>query len=321
MDREELLTHVGKCWPTESVLATTAQLANADCGDRHLTRAVHWRLIFRLRRGVYVQAHHWVSMKPWEQDKLRLLAHIVTVAGQGTYSHFSAARLHGLAVWNSGCHVHLISRKKASGVGSAKDVRTHGLPLDASEVVFLRFGNARPVKCTSIERTVVDCARFGSFESAVIVGDNALYQGADLELMRSMVDSLAGKRGARRARRVLAALDGQAESAGETRTRVFLASMDIPQPVLQYKLMANSKEYRADFAWPELKLILEFDGNDKYFKDHRTAQVLREERRRENLLIEQGWRFIRIEWNDLDCPSELSRRIYAAIAAARNGGS
>ena len=321
MDNKELLAHVGKCWPAGSVLATTAELAEAGCGDRQLTRAVQGRLILRLRRGAYVQAHNWTSRKPWEQDKLRLWAHVVSTAGDGVYSHFSAARILGLDVWNCGVRVHLISNGKPGGTGAAADVSCHQLELDKSEVVFLTLGESRRLKCTSMERTVVDCARFGAFEPAVIVGDNALYKGASLPLMLSMVDSLAGKRGVMRARRVLAALDGKAESAGESRTRVFLARMDIPQPVLQYKITANFKEYRADFAWPELKLILEFDGNDKYYKDQRTPQVLREERRRENLLVEQGWRFIRIEWDDLDRPGELRRRIYAAMATARRAAA
>ena len=317
MDKAELVAHVGKCWPAGSILATTAQLAEAGCGDRQLTRAVQGRLILRLRRGAYIQAHQWMSMKPWEQDKLRLWAHVLSAAGNSVYSHFSAARLLELDVWNCGARVHLISRGKPSGKGAAKDVICHELPLYESEVISLTFGDALRLKCTSMERTVVDCARFGGFESAVIVGDNALYRGASLALMASMVDSLPGKRGVMRARRVLAVLDGKAESAGESRMRMFLARMDIPKPVLQYKIVANFKEYRADFAWPELKLILEFDGNDKYYKDHRTPEVLREERRRENRLVEQGWRFIRIEWVDFDQPGELRQRIYSALAAAR----
>lgn len=321
MDKDELRVHVAKCWPAKSVLATTAELVEAGCGDRQLTRAVQGRLILRLRRGAYVQAHNWISRKPWEQDELRLWAHVVSSSSDSVYSHFSAARILGLDVWNCGARVHVVSRGKPGGAGTAKDVRCHQLELDESEVISLTYGESCRLKCTSMERTVVDCARFGAFEPAVIVGDNALYKGVALPLMMSMVDSLAGKRGVMRARRVLAALDGKAESAGESRTRVFLARMEIPRPVLQYKIRTGSKEYRVDFAWPELKLVLEFDGNEKYYKDQRTPEVLREERRRENLLVEQGWRFIRIEWDDLGRPVELRQRIYAAMAMARRAAA
>lgn len=316
MDKEKLLAHLNKCWPAETSVATTEQLADAGCGDRQLTRAVALTLVIRLRRGAYIRASAWNLLKPWEQSKMRLWAHIVSTPGNHIYSHFSAARLLGLSVWNCDARVHLICNAPASGEGTAPDVCFHRLPLEPAAINSRAFKDGRSVFVTSMERTVVDCARFGGFVEAVIIGDSALYKGANLELMNSMVASLAGKPGARKARRVLAALNGLAESPGETRTRLFLAAMGLPEPVLQLWITANFTHYRADFAWPAIKLILEFDGNYKYYDFRPTAAVLRDERRRENMLIEQGWRVIRIECHHLANPHDLLRRINAAMAAA-----
>ncbi|HEY8295717.1 MAG TPA: hypothetical protein VIG41_10290, partial [Micrococcaceae bacterium] len=74
-----------------------------------------------------------------------------------------------------------------------------------------------------------------------------------------------------------------------------------------------------DFAWPDLMLILEFDGKGKYFDYRPTGEALYEERRRERILMEQGWRFLRIEWADLDRPDELRRRLQAAMLAGGLG--
>lgn len=316
MDKEKLLAHVNKCWPADVSVATTEQLTDAGCGDRQLTRAVALRMVLRLRRGAYVRAATWNLLKPWEQSKMRLWAHIVSTPGTHTYSHFSAARLLGLSVWNCDARVHLTCQASPAGEGTAPDVCFHGLPLESAEINSMAFKDGRSIFVTSMERTVVDCARFGGFVEAVIIGDSALFKGANLEVMNSMVESLSGKPGARKARKVLAALNGLAESPGETRTRLFLAAEGLPEPVLQLWITDNFTRYRADFAWPEIKLILEFDGNYKYYEFRPTAAVLRDERQRENLLIEQGWRIIRIEWHHLANPHDLLRRVNAAMEAA-----
>ncbi|WP_434618035.1 hypothetical protein [Arthrobacter sp. A5] len=176
-----------------------------------------------------------------------------------------------------------------------------------------------PIWVTSLERTVVDCARIGEFQRAVIIGDHALRKGASLQGIQSLVASMPGSRGIRRARQVVEALDARSESAGETRTRLILRAFNIEQPDVQVVIQAGSISYRADFAWPALKLILEFDGKSKYFDFAPTGQVIFEERRREKALMELGWRFIRIEWSDLGRPGELRTRIQAAIARAREG--
>jgi len=124
------------------------------------------------------------------------------------------------------------------------------------------------------------------------------------------------KRGSARARRVLGALDSRSESAGESRTRLLLRGLAIPQPEPQFSIPTESGTFRADFAWKEYKLILEFDGKYKYFDFGPTAEVF-EERQREKTLMELGWKFIRIDWSDLERPYELQARIVSALGRSR----
>jgi very-short-patch-repair endonuclease len=63
-------------------------------------------------------------------------------------------------------------------------------------------------------------------------------------------------------------------------------------------------------------VIVEFDGDGKYRNHGPAADVLAAERRRESLLMEQGWVLVRLRWADLDRPAEVRRRIEAAIATA-----
>lgn len=64
-------------------------------------------------------------------------------------------------------------------------------------------------------------------------------------------------------------------------------------------------------------IIIEFDGEGKYMDYEPTPAVLLAERRREALLMEQGWIFIRLRWSDLERPDDVRRRIEAAIDRAR----
>lgn len=312
MEQHSLEQRLRKSWPPLSQIATTAQLAEAGLGDRVLTTALKRRLIFRLRKGVYVQAAHWLRHKPWEQEKLRLFAHVLTVRGEPIYSYFSAARLHGLFIWNCSALVHVTTSATNSSSSGAKDVWPHHEPLAVSDVESLRLANGMHVTATTVERTVVDCARFGGFAEAVIIGDHALHKGARIEIMWNIVNTMHGRRGVRRARRVLHALDGKSESPGESRLRLIIAVLKIEQPELQKELLAGDRLYRPDFVWAKQMLIVEFDGDTKYFEYERTDQVILEERKRERRLMELGWRFVRLEWKDLAHPEDVKQRIMAA---------
>ncbi len=315
MEQKSLEQRLRKPWPPLSQLATTAQLADAGLGERVLASALKRGLIFRLRKGVYVQAAQWLRCKPWEQEKLRLFAHVLTVRGEPVYSFFSAARLHGLFIWNCSALVHVTTSSTNSSSSGARDVNPHHETLDASEIEELKLTNGMPLTATTLERTVVDCARMGGFAEAVVIGDHALYKDARIEIMWSIVNAMPQRRGVRRARRVLHALDGKSESPGESRTRLSQAAMKIDQPELQKELIAGDRMYRPDFVWEEQMLIVEFDGDSKYFACERTDKIILEERKREKRLMEMGWRFVRLEWKDLANPEDVKRRVVAAYNA------
>ena len=72
--------------------------------------------------------------------------------------------------------------------------------------------------------------------------------------------------------------------------------------------------FRADFADPDARVIIEFDGVAKYTDYKPAADVLLAERRRENALQELGWAVFRINWQQLNRPGELRQRLYAFLA-------
>ncbi|MCQ9164800.1 hypothetical protein [Arthrobacter sp. STN4] len=147
--------------------------------------------------------------------------------------------------------------------------------------------------------------------------DAGLHRGASLPALGELLEAIPGRRGVCAARRVIDSLNKSSESAGETRLRLMVGDMDIPQPEYQVPLHAAGNNYRVDGAWRDIKLALEFDGKSKYFAYKRTDEAIYEERRRERELMEDGRSFIRIEWKDLGNPALLQRRIVAAMQAAR----
>ena len=315
MKSGELGRTIESLWPGVPV-ASTKQLAAAGVDDRTLTAAVRAGMLIRVRRGAYVKGSHWNQITPWERDGLRIHAHYESTGGTACYSHASAARLHLCQVWKCGPLVHVTTSYSNSATSTGRDVRTHRLPLDPSDLIMLQTADGRDMQVTSLERTVLDCARILRPDAAAVIGDDALRKGADLAKMRLMLEDSPVKRGSRRAAGVLDVLDGRSESAGETRTRLLLHTFGVDGFEPQYELPTRSGLFRADFADPARRVIIEFDGRSKYSGFGPTDQALLAERSRENALAEEGWTFLRLEWQHLDAPAELRRRLLAALARA-----
>lgn len=317
MDNNQLAHVVASRWPAKAVrgVATSRMLEASGLTHKVLTAAVASRIIVRLYRGAYVQALEWQAMKPWLRDDVVLIAHALASRSSGVYSHSSAARLHGLRTWGCGTAVHITHERTPGHASRRAGVALHQQSLGAGHVVMAGVGPVQ-VPMTSMAQTVVDCARLFSLEQAVVVGDHAVRKGLIVSELQELLAASDVKRGAARAKRALEFLDPDSESAGESRTRVFLSATRLPMPELQVKITTRHGLHRADFAWREFRLILEFDGWGKYFDYRPTAEAIALERQREKDLMELGWRFIRINWSDLNDPVALEARIWTALARA-----
>ena len=97
------------------------------------------------------------------------------------------------------------------------------------------------------------------------------------------------------------------ESPLESFARLCLYQGDLEQPIQQFEIITPSgRLYRADFAWPHLKLLLEVDGLHKYYGAYRaTDEQLRNDALRQRELELAGWTVIRATWGDLAQRPEL----------------
>jgi hypothetical protein len=74
---------------------------------------------------------------------------------------------------------------------------------------------------------------------------------------------------------------------------------------------------RTDFAWEADRLVGEFDGRIKYGRLLRPGQdpgdAVFEEKRREDLIRDEGWRMVRWVWGDLRTPHRFAARVRRAL--------
>ncbi|MCR1782998.1 type IV toxin-antitoxin system AbiEi family antitoxin domain-containing protein [Nocardioides carbamazepini] len=287
--------------------------------DNFLRRALRAGHIVRIRQGAYTLRERWESASSVEQHSL-LLASVRKLYGDTVAaSHVSASVEQGGPTWGldlSSAHVTSLDgtseRNQAKVVHHRGVCRVGDVTRDATGWI------------TAPTRTALDTASLAAQEPAVAVLDWFLQAGLttrpELEVtfaaMKHWPDTLA-------LHRVLQLADGAAESVGETRTRLLCRREGLPIPVPQLEIHHPSGRLagRVDFAWPERRVMLEFDGLQKYHRLRRPGETIEQmvmrEKHREDLLRElTGWVMIRLVWADLDRPRTTSERILHCFAIA-----
>lgn len=301
--------------PARQPLWRTAELREAGINERTAQALVTSGDLVRLRRGCYVRGELWRQQTAPQRSLQLILAHahgtLTTSTGSFVYSHTSAARLHGLSLWDVPDTIHLTQETHPANSTHAHGVVAHTRRLTSSDITIISG-----VPGTSLERTVVDCCLMLNFRQSLIVMDHALRLGADVGRLRQMCTSLAGRNGVKTLRRALEAADPRSESAGETLTRELLDRLNIKAPVPQLEVLTKEGQHRLDFAWKDEKIALEFDGKTKYFDYKPTDQVLFEERRREKALTNDGWRVLRAEWKNLFQEQAFKNLVLGALRAS-----
>jgi G:T-mismatch repair DNA endonuclease (very short patch repair protein) len=160
-------------------------------------------------------------------------------------------------------------------------------------------------------RTAVDLVRRHGVEEGVILLDRLVRAGlADLAAVRAAAAELPRSRGSRVARDVIRLADGLAESPQESRLRLLLHRAGLPAPIAQFRIFDDDGFVaRVDFAYPELRLAIEYDG-----LWHAEPGQFAKDRRRLNRLSAAGWRVIFVTAADLRHPDRLIARLAAELA-------
>ena len=240
-------------------------------------------------------------------------------AADGVLSHVSAAVLHGLSTWGLPLHRIHRTRDRRTGGRVGEGVHVHAAPLAPHEVV-----EVDGLLVTTAARTVIDVARTAGLDAAVAVADSALHKHlTDPDELARAARRCTGWPGAPKARRVVALADGDSDSVGESRSRLAIQRAGLPEPVLQWKVAGNGRVYEADFGWPELRTVGEFDGLFKYGRllepGQDPADVVVAEKLREDEIRDLDLRVVRWIWAELENFVPVAERLRRAFAASPAG--
>ncbi|MDG5485882.1 type IV toxin-antitoxin system AbiEi family antitoxin domain-containing protein [Mycolicibacterium gadium] len=189
-----------------------------------------------------------------------------------------------------------------------------GLVVHRRDGAPLTVVDGRPA--TAPAWTAVEVARSLWRPRALATLDAALRSGtcARPEMWRAAMEQ-AGRRGIVTVRDLIPLADGRAESPMESEARLAMIVGGLPIPELQYEIIdGNGELRRVDFAWPEHRVAVEYDGLDW----HSGSDAMRRDRRRTAALLDVGWTVIAIVFEDVRYRSkEFVARIDAQLRRAQ----
>lgn len=293
--------------------------------DKALRRGIKSGALVRVRHGAYAFAEAWNDATAEERHLFRAAAVQRTSRCDGVLSHLTAAVCLGADVWDVPLEaVHVTRRDHKGGRREAGVVQHRGL-LTGEEIT-----TAGRWLCTNATRSALDVTTIMDVEHALVVVSSLLTMGLTtkgdlLEAGKSMTHVP----GSLTTDLVLKLADKRLTTAGEARSFYAFWREGLPAPEPQYEVRGEAGRLLAqlDFAWPEHKVWVEFDGISKYTKLLRAGEspsdvVVREKKREDLVRRLTGWICVRLVWSDLAHPDRIAAKIRQAMRdqASRRAG-
>nr|WP_269778692.1 type IV toxin-antitoxin system AbiEi family antitoxin domain-containing protein [Microlunatus antarcticus] len=298
--------------------------------DRSLSTALRAGRLVRLRHGVYAFAERLVGLQDEERHLLLARAAVAQQRGAVALAGPTAALQHGFAVFGHDLQVVHLARLDGGSARRETGIVHHRIGAAVSDGITSRNG----LLTVSPEDAVWQVALLSSLEGGVVTADSALHQ------LPALVGPLARVVGrspfhphSRTARLALRLARREAESPGESLTRMACYRHGIPAPTLQHKVHDEVGRLLgvSDLYWEGCRLLGEFDGRIKYErlrKEGETAtDVVTREKTREDGMRSTGRGMSRFIWSEVQPGStarrmaklrqelEQSRRLYVRVAS------
>lgn len=309
-----------------TLLRTREDLRRTGLSDRAIHERGDARRLRRVRRGRYVEGSAWDAL--WNEG--RHLVEVMAAAlncgdGGPVFWGPSAAVLHRLPLYRlAPRYVHAVIDGARHGRSRAGIV-WHNIDIDPADVVVVDG-----IRCTSLDRTVLDLCRSFREEVGLSAADAAqrresqighLQDTAAADAWRARLQGRAATehgRGIRQARALIDASDGRAQLPGESVSRLHLQRLGFRDVQLQTHVRGPAGEdYWLDFAFPGARAFGEFDGQTKYrdplMRCGRSMEdvLLAEKVREDAIRGVTGWRIVRWTSEHIATADALAARLRA----------
>ena len=220
------------------------------------------------------------------------------------------------SVWGADLTRVDVTRLDTGAPRRQRDVHHHVGKLTDTDVT-----SVAGLPVTVPQRAVLEAGCWLSVEKSLVIADSALHLGlCTPDDLAEVFETVNHWRGSQHLHVVLRLTNRRRESPGESRGAHLFWRYGLPQPIYQYEVYDESGTLVAtvDFAWPEHRLLGEFDGKVKYGRLLKPGQapgdVVFNEKVRENTLRElTGWSMRRLIWDDYERPRHTARRIASAL--------
>jgi very-short-patch-repair endonuclease len=258
-----------------------------------------WRHIFR---------HVWVHASVEDTQAMRVDAVKLVLGRDGFICGLTAAWIYGADVQDRRGLLVWVGRP----TGDWRRARPGCL---VREITIAPTDLARVDGCwvTSPVRTAFDCARWLSLTEAVMVADEFAHAGLlTRDDLASYIRTHRRLRGVVQADRVVQLMEPLTESPMESRLRMLLIREGFGVPVAQYVVRNSHGDFvaRADLAYPDRRLIVEYDGAVHW-------EQRRADDRRRDAIRALGWTVLVASRSDYyEHPQEFVAQVRRALAAA-----
>lgn len=269
-------------------------LSRADATRQGISRAqfekaVQQGLLVRRTRGIYTRAD--------VADSFDL--RVAVVAAIVSPHHVACDRT---AAWIHGVNVHVFAEQdvlpavevcalRGRNPTHLGEARGRSRDLSAKDVITIDGLNV-----TTPLRTALDlgCNLRRREAFAGMVG-LARAHGFGAEEVVDQLPRFKGRRGVRQCRALAGLIEPRLESPREAWTWLEIVNAGLPLPVPQYWIEVDGQEvYRLDFAYPRLRVAVEYDGHDF----HSSPEQVTHDQERRTYLREEGWTVIVIQRGD-----------------------
>ncbi|WP_285752916.1 DUF559 domain-containing protein [Lentzea sp. NBRC 105346] len=167
------------------------------------------------------------------------------------------------------------------------------------------------LRCLILDAAIAEMLCRGERSTALACADQAMALApiADRPEIKASIgyriDHRDDPRGSRQGHYLLDLVTGLPESPAESWLLLKLADAGLPLPEPQHPIRdLNGREiWRLDFAWPEARVALEYDGYEAHVNKRRDDAARDEDLRR------RGWKVIRADVSDLRDPTRLIGRL------------